>query len=279
MKLAAGCLGLLALTAWSVAAPEASEAKFGQDDAKVLAALRELVSALPPHATLREIAPRFVVDRHEGLSWAEAVEEANRRFGGKQPERAAFLRRYIVKGMSKSQMQELQLPESGMSIGTGTGHSVSYVFGEREKPEATITVWIGAGETLVSDATIQLEAAEFHGVAYRYLAFDRSDTLERITRELPPETDGRKISIQAGVGADGALNFYSGWIQHPSGVMETMRFTPSLLLQEREVDGQPDRYREEYVEGQLRRRVHYRQRPSPDGKGTETYAAWTDQIP
>src|ERR1700689_5032695 len=69
----------------------------GSHDDEVRALLRSMTEALPLRTTtLREIAPAFIVEKQEGLTWEQAVADADRRIGAGQPERALFLRKYLT---------------------------------------------------------------------------------------------------------------------------------------------------------------------------------------
>lgn len=176
------------------AAAAAAVTDLAKCDARAIELLRAISETFPTRLTLQEFAPKFFVDKKEGLSWDEAVAEANQRFGKKQPERASFLRQYLYEGLSEEQLTELQLPRSGSRMTTGSGWSASFVFGTLEKPEAQINVWISNGR-LLKGVTLHLENAEWKGAAYRSLYFDEGDKLSQATRELPREEDGRSLSV------------------------------------------------------------------------------------
>ncbi len=257
------------------AAAAATVSELAKYDAKATELARELAQAFPTRATLQEIAPRFFVAKHEGLSWEEAVAEADRRFGKKQPERASFLRQYLREGLPEAQLAELQLPRSGLSMTTGSGLSASFAFGTLAKPEAQINVWVANGR-LLKDVTFHLKNIDLKGVAYRYVYFGEGDKLNQATRELPREADGRHLTVMVLLwGTDSRR--YAATVKGAGGLDETMQFTPELVLEKREVSRGPSlHFTEEYFDGKLRRRLYLRQRTT--AAGTQSYYG-TEKFP
>ena len=250
----------------------------GEYDEEALRLLRTMSVAIPLRTTsLPKTAPDFAVEKHAGLAWNEAVAEANSRFGQRQPERAAFLRKYLGKGSPEVQLGELQLPVSGMSVGTGSGTSRGFVFGPADKPTATITVWVAQGQ-LIGEPTLGLTTATIEGVVYSNLVFDLSDHLISANRQLPPNSNGATLTVGQNTSGSGGVNFFWVRISAPGGASESINYTPDLVIRERSVStpGHLD-FREVYENGILRRRMHYNKRQVEGG--TQSYIEREERFP
>ena len=250
----------------------------GEHDKEALRLLRAMSVAIPLRTTsLPKIAPDFAVEKDAGLAWNEVVAVANSRFGQRQPERAAFLRKYLGKGSPEVQLGELQLSVSGMSTRTGGGASRGFVFGPVAKPTATITVWI-AQDQLIDEPTLGLTTATIEGVVYSNLVFDLSDHLISANRQLPPNANGATLSVGQNTSGAGGVNFFWVQISAPGGASESINYTPDLVIRERWVNapGQLD-FREVYENGILRKRVHYNKRQVEGG--TQSYIEREEKFP
>jgi hypothetical protein len=234
--------------------------------------------AIPLRTTsLQKIAPEFVVEKHVGLMWSEAVAEANSRFGPRQPERAAFLRKYLGKGSAEIQLAELQLPISGGSTITGGGISRGFVFGPVDKPTAEITVWTAQGK-LIGDPTLDLTTVTVEGVVYRELSFDVGDRLISTNLYLPPNSKGATIVAGQNTSGEGGVNYFWVSISAPGDESELISYTPDLVIKERRVSTPGHRdFREVYENGILRRRMHYNKRQVEGG--TQSYIEREERFP
>ena len=139
--------------------PRANALDPDAEDEEALRLLRTMTRVLPLRAaSLATIAPDFAVEKRAGLVWEEAVAEANSRFGQSQPQRAAFLCKYLTKGSSELQLVELRLPAARFSGGDGGTMSKGFVFGPPDKPTATLSV--GIAETrIVAEPRLTLATA------------------------------------------------------------------------------------------------------------------------
>jgi hypothetical protein len=248
----------------------------GKYDDKVLKILREMSKALPLRTTtLKEIAPKYVIAKHEGLTWPEAVAEANARFGQRQPERAAFLRLYLEKGLPEEQLKELQLADFMVATETGAGTGKALVFGRYDEPEAKIDYGVGISN-LIGEVEFSLCGIEIKGVTYEELTFDASNHLISASRNFPPEQGGMGVFIQMNTSGEGGVNYYSALIADVTGEeSETIGYTPELVISERWVSVHNGiRFSEIYENGHLRKRLHYGQRQ--EQYGTETFVERTE---
>jgi hypothetical protein len=224
---------------------------------------------------LGEIAPAFAVAKHPGLTWDEAVSEANARFGIRLAERAAFLRKYIVNGSPEAQLAELQLRSGGGTI-MGGGISKGFVIGPPNNPVATIYVWVSQGR-IVGEPTLWLAHAKIKGVTYDELIFDLNDCLISTNQSLG-KINGSALTIGQNTTGEGGVNHYWAQVSGPDGESETIRFTPELVIKQRWVwiPNRPD-VREDYEDGKLRRRAYYGKRQV--GGGTETFVEREETFP
>ena len=235
--------------------------------------------AIPLRTTsLLTIAPEFVVEKRAGLSWGEAVAEANSRFGQRQPHRAAYLRKYLGDGSPESHLAELQLESSRSGASTGSSRSIGFVFGPADKPTATITVWLAHRGPLQSEPILSLSTATVGGVVYSYLSFDSSDRLTSAARQLPANSKGATFTVGQNTSGRGEVNFFWVRISAREGGSESINYTPELVIRERSVStpGQLD-FREVYENGMLRRRLHYNTRQVAGG--TQSYVEREESFP
>ncbi len=217
----------IALVAFALSAT-ANSFQPGEHDEEALRLLRAMAGAIALRTTsLSKIAPDFAVEKHAGLAWEEAVAEANSRFGQRQPDRAAFLRKYLGKGSPETQLAELQLPTSGLHAGTASGISRGFEFGPPDKPTATIIVWLAKGQ-LISEPTLCLTTA-VAGVVYN-LEFDVSDHLTSATRQLSPSSKGATLTVGQNTSGTGGVNFFWVQISARAGESESINYTPDLVI-------------------------------------------------
>src|SRR5215207_4784517 len=81
----------------------------GQHDKEGAKLLRTMSRVIPLRITrLQTLAPEFAIEKRAGLTWAEAVAEADSRYGKKDPKRFAFLRRYLAPGSPEINLADLQ---------------------------------------------------------------------------------------------------------------------------------------------------------------------------
>jgi len=92
----------------------------GRHDALVVEELRSMIQTAPLRSTtVRDVAPDFVMEKDRDLSWEEALAEANRRFGQRQPQRALFLRKYLTAGAPEARLAELHWMDRGFGLTSG----------------------------------------------------------------------------------------------------------------------------------------------------------------
>lgn len=263
---------------WSI---HAEELQPGTHDAEALRLLHQMSQALPLRTTtLEKIAPSFAAEKQPGLTWDQAVAAANTRYGSRQPERAAFLRKYLEDGSPEARLSELQLPEHGVHTTTGSGRSTGFVIGPPEKPEAIISFFIANGR-LVGAPSLTLTSLTVDGVAYRHLDFDSEDRL--VSTRLQFLADSRLMTHELGQNISGkdGTDFYYAIFYGTKGAIdqsERLHFSPGRVMTERwvSIPNQSD-YREFYEQGRLRRRLHYDKRQVKGG--TETYVKKEELFP
>ncbi|TDU63087.1 hypothetical protein EI77_04509 [Prosthecobacter fusiformis] len=244
----------------------------GRHDKEVIRLLQEMARDLPLQTTeLETVALNCSVAKKVGLTWDQAVAEADARFGNLQPQRAAFLRKYLEVGSPIAHLDELQLKDSGLSTGTGGSTSRSLMMDERIKPEMKITVWMSQ-DFLVAPAMLGLEEVIVNETLYKGLQFDLQDRLLFVGRELPPMEDGTLLQLTQGTkGSDGKF-YHVGTITGPGKESESIWLNADFTLRERQVKVEKKmHYRELYEEGILRKRQHYSTRQTSGG--TETFVA------
>lgn len=252
----------------------------GSHDKEALRLLQQMTQALPLRTTtLKTIDSSFAVEKEPGLSWDQAVAAANMRYGTRQPERAAFLRKYLGQGSPESNLSELQLPEYGVGMTTGSGRSKGFVIGLPDQPTAIIWFSI-ANDRLVGEPTLTLTNSTVDGVVYSHLDFDLQDRL--ISALLQAPLDSRRLTLGQNLSGKGGVNFYHATFHAGDrGGMdesESIHYSPEMVITERRVQ-MPNqlRYREVYEEGRLRKRLHYAERQVAGG--TETYVKKEDVFP
>lgn len=252
----------------------------GSHDKEALHLLRQMTQALPLRTTtLKQVATSFAVDKQPGLTWDQAVAAANMRYGSRQPERAAFLRKYLERGSPESNLSELQLPEYGVGMTTGSGRSKGFVIGLPEEPSAIIWFSI-ANDKLVGAPTLTLTSATVDGVVYGNLNFDLADCLTSAHLQVP--LNSRRLTVGQNTSGKGGVNFYhatfSAGDRSAMDDSESIHFSPEMAITERWVQ-MPNqlRYREVYEKGRLRKRLHYAERQVAGG--TETYVKKEDDFP
>ena len=264
----------------ALAKPDAAASSYqaGKYYDEGLRLLRSMSEALPlRRTTLKEIAPKYAVEKHEGITWEEAVAEAEARFAEDQVKRAAFLRKYLTAESPEARLKELKCEESGMGMGTPGSHSVGFVLGDWNAREAEIRFWV-AEHRLSGNASLDVAKKEINGVAYLWLSFDVSDHLTSASRELHAEKDGTRISILENTSVEGGINFYHVSIRSPHGEDEMVSFTPELVIKERWVHLFKDiSFHEIYEDGRLRMRKHNRNRHV--NGGTENYIERVETFP
>ena len=265
----------------------------GEHDEEAVRLLRTMDKVLPLRTTkLKDLAPEYVVEKNEGLGWAEAVAEAQTRYGSRQPGRAVFLSKYLVKGASPACLGDLQLPEAGYSTGTGSGWSKSFLFGPVveltgrtgllispvEKPVARITVWISGDGVLVGDAAFELMNFQTGGMTFDFISFDAAERVSGWNSQSRLTVPGKgNRSLGANLSGDAGVSHYWAWFTAEDGDSEMITFTPELIIKERRVTikgpaAEPKsiakNYCETYQNGSLKKRLHYGERHTKDG--TET---------
>ncbi len=271
-------MAFLALTP----ATNADEYIAGEMDQEALRLLRIMSQSLPLRTTtLQQIAPEFVVAKSAAPTWSDALADANARFGPRQPQRAAFLRKYLERGSSEADLDELGLHLSLASGGavTGAGSSKTLAFGPAEEPTATLMVWIAQGK-LIDRPTLSLPGVKIEGVDYCYLTFDVNDRLISAARILPEAQTGSKrlLVVQENTTGEGGVNYYSASIAGAAGESESIDFTPDLVIKTRWVTfPSHESYHESYENGRLRKRTHNKDRQVANG--TENYIDRVETFP
>src|SRR4030095_4579130 len=101
---------ILTLVALS-AVPGRAEAPLflpGQHDEEGAKLLQRMSQVIPLRTTrLQTVAPEFAIEKRAGLTWADAVAEADSEYGKKDPKRFAFLRRYLAAGSPEINLADL----------------------------------------------------------------------------------------------------------------------------------------------------------------------------
>lgn len=233
MKTKMTTLAGIALVALGLSSGRANALQPGEYDGEAVRLLRAMAQALPLRTTsLQKIAPAFAVEKKAGLTWDEAVAEADRRFGHRQPERAAFLRKYLGKGSPESQLDQLHLRLRGSGFIIPGYTSKELVFEPWHKPTATMWVSVGKGQ-LLGEPTLRLLGTTIEGVVYTSLAFDLTDHLIAATREMV-RTRGATMIVGQNTSSAGVDSF---WVQISTldGGSESLTFTSDLVLTERRV--------------------------------------------
>ena len=262
MKTNLTTLAGIALAALGLSGGRANAFQPGEYDDEAVRLLRAMAQAIPLRTTsLQKIAPAFVVEKQAGLTWDEAVAEADRRFGQRQPERAAFLRKDLGKGSPESHLDQLHLRLRN-SGGISGFTSKEFAFEPRDKPTATILVSVGQRQ-LLDEPTLRLPRATIEGVVYTHLVFDLTDHLIAAGREL---VSTRGATLTAGQNTTGGAgeNWFSVQVSTPDGGSEALTFTSDIVIKERRVflpkDLTTPKFVEVYENGILRKRTHYNQR-------------------
>lgn len=274
---------LLAVLIWALLPRicPADDFRAGARDEQILGLLRVMARDLPLRTmTLNEVAPEFVVEKVEGLTWTQAVAEAEKRFGRQQPARGVFLSKYLEKGSPETCLTELQWADAAFDGGSNYGHSKSFIVGAHFSPVATISTWLeNSRPQLQADATLSMSNINVNGTSYEALIFNRRDHLIRATQKLAPEENGTFVSFAEDATEEKGANRYYAWIVGINGEFETVDYTPELRIKERSVTipGTAD-YREFYEAGQLRKRLHYGKRKNDLG-GEDSILERTEKFP
>jgi hypothetical protein len=212
----------------------------GKFDARALAMLHEMVEALPLRTTLlHDIAPAYAVGKHEGLTWEEAVAEADRRFGKRQPERCAFLRKYLAAGAPESRLAELQWKPWGPRFSSGEGTFISLAWGPNFKDpdegevEARIDTQV-ADQRIIRRLTLALARVKFKDVVYS-MTFDAEDHLVHVSREDKPVENGMCLDVTQSVWELDGTIIFSASVRGPRGPREMIDITPAFAIKGRRV--------------------------------------------
>jgi hypothetical protein len=297
-------IGLMLLSAASWAA----DFQPGQYDEFIQKELRRIMQAAPLHTTtVRDVAPEFVVEKVEGLSWEQALAEAERRFGEHQPERALFLRKYLAKGAPESQLEELHWPDRGLGFQSGPNLFVSLDWHGPEKAKAPaagtdrqpkdavasappardirfarimepVLARIDTSvvsQKLSAEASLAFPDRQFKGITFKILSFDEEDRLVWTLAEVSAGPGGPTIQLTCSANSkfgEPGVHFYQASLSDPSGNHETLEYNADLELQMRWVQKQPWKmsYHETYEHGRLRQRQHEDWHKNPDGSNTRT---------
>lgn len=232
----------------------------GSHDALAVQWLRNMARDVPLRETpLAKIAPEWAIEKKADLTWEQAVAEADSRFGERQLERTAFLRHYLNQAVTDAQLDQLKLPEWNI---TRTGPGRPLAIGSANDPTATITVFVSRG-VHYGPPTLTLMNVTVNGVKYGQLTFDEDDRLTGVVCDTKEES-----GAEFRVGANSWDNNFSWFatVTMPKGLPdmdnETLRFSPAVVLQERSVRvlAKGLYYQEYFVDGKVRRRVHYQER-------------------
>ncbi len=143
MKTAFALLGL----AFFAVRGQATDFQPESHDGQVMEQFIGLLTVYPLlKTTLGDFDPAFAVEKEEGLTWAEAVAEANRRFGERQPQRTLFLRKYLNKDSPVSHVWALDWDRVRSTMTTWMiGGPTSYV-------SHVSLAWSGPGEPTFNPA-------------------------------------------------------------------------------------------------------------------------------
>ncbi len=262
---------ILTLVAFSVVLGRAEAPPFfpGQHDGEGAKLLRRMSQVIPLRTTrLQTVAPEFAIEKRAGLTWTDAVAEADANYGKKDPKRFAFLRRYLVRGSPEINLADLH---STMSAGNGAGsrRSVHYsLHGPFGASLIGIGVYLDEGK-LSADPTLVLPSVTIDGMTYSYLTFDSNDRLIRASLQLPLKpgvlTDGWTLQVSQSI--EGDSPFYSLIIYGPTAERESIHFTSEFGIKERSVSYLEGKGMTEiYENGKLRRRVYQNQRQVQGGR-------------
>lgn len=271
----------------------AGDFKAGAYDELAREQLRATLAAAPlKDLTVRDLAPDFVVEKQDGLTWEAAVAEANRRFKEKQPERALFLRKYLTAGAPESQLDELGWPPAWAAFNSGPStYSHLDWFGAevharlraardqnsgdwrkgmtldllQTKPLVRIDTAV-VNRALTGAPRLSFPGAKVRGIAFALLTFDENDRLASVLRVIPIADTGATMQITYPWGPPGSGS-WSVSITDRDHNWESLDYDPGLVLQRRWVQARGQTFHEIYEDGRLRKRVHTDDAPQLDEKG------------